>query len=506
MLLQKEEIQSVLVSNSITQKMYINGEWVLSESNQTKEVINPANGEVIGTLTDGSVEDTKKAIEAARKAFYDNGWMNSRARDRAELLLKVSNKLEERKEEFAYLDTLDNGKTLRESLADVEDAVNQLRYYAGLATKPHGQTYDVPDDIQAMVVREPIGVVGIIVPWNYPLVMANQKIAAALAAGCTVIVKPAQQTSLSVIRLFEIIDEVGFPPGVANLVLGSGRTVGSELVANPDVDKISFTGGTDTGIKLMKSAADTVKKISLELGGKSPNIVFADADFEAAVDYALFAIFANQGQVCSAGSRLVLEESLYEKFVPELVKRAKQIKVGPGWEDGVEMGPLVSEDHMNTVLDYIEIGKNEGATLLCGGNRIVEGEFAKGYYVEPTIFGDTTPNMRIVQEEIFGPVLAIQTFKTEEEAIELANGTAFGLAGAVFTNDGAKAQRVIRQLRAGITWINTYHPTFNEAPWGGYKQSGIGRDLGTYGFEEYLETKQININLNVQPSGFFEGK
>ncbi|MBO1511433.1 aldehyde dehydrogenase family protein [Metabacillus bambusae] len=486
--------------------MYINGEWVLSESNQTREIINPANGEVIGIVTEGSVEDSKKAIEVAKNAFYKNGWMNSKARERAELLLKISNKLEERKEEFAYLDTLNNGKTVRESIADVEDAVNQLRYYAGLATKPHGQTYDVPDDIQAMVVREAIGVVGIIVPWNYPLVMANQKIAAALAAGCTVIVKPAQQTPLSVIRLFEIIDEVGFPPGVVNLVLGSGRKVGAELVSNPDVDKVSFTGGTDTGIKLMKSAADTVKKISLELGGKSPNIVFADADFEAAVDYALFAIFANQGQVCSAGSRLVLEESLYEKFVPELVKRAKMIKVGPGWEKGVEMGPLVSEDHMNNVLDYIEIGKKEGATLLCGGNRIVEGDFSKGYYVEPTIFGDTTPNMRIVQEEIFGPVLVIQTFKTEEEAIELANGTAFGLAGAVFTNDGAKAQRVIRQLRAGITWINTYHPTFNEAPWGGYKQSGIGRDLGTYGFEEYLEIKQININLNVEPSGFFEGK
>ncbi|MDY0943938.1 aldehyde dehydrogenase family protein [Priestia megaterium] len=499
------EVESALVNSDITQKMYINGEWVLSEGNKTREIINPANGKVIGTVTDGAEEDAKKAIEAARKAFYENGWMNSKARDRAELLLKISNKLEERKEEFAYLDTLNNGKTLRESLDDVEDAVNQLRYYAGLATKPHGQTYDVPDDIQAMVVREAIGVVGIIVPWNYPLVMANQKIAAALAAGCTVVVKPAQQTPLSVVRLFELIDEVGFPPGVANLVLGPGRTVGSELVSNPDVDKISFTGGTDTGIRLMKSAADTVKKISLELGGKSPNIVFADADFETAVDYALFAIFANQGQVCSAGSRLLLEESLYEKFVPELVKRAKMIKVGPGWVDGIEMGPLVSEDHMNTVLDYIEIGKNEGATLLCGGNRIIEGELGKGYFVEPTIFGDTTPNMRIVQEEIFGPVLAIQTFKTEEEAIELANGTAFGLAGAVFSTDGAKAQRVIRQLRAGITWINTYHPTFNEAPWGGYKQSGIGRDLGTYGFDEYLETKQININLKVEPSGFFEG-
>jgi betaine-aldehyde dehydrogenase len=506
MILETADIKSVLTSSNTTQKMYINGEWVLSESNQTSKIVNPANGELIGTVTVGTEEDAKKAIESARKAFYENGWMNSRARDRAEFLLQISNKLEERKEEFAYLETLNNGKTLRESLGDVEDAVNQLRYYAGLATKPHGQTYDVPDDIQAMVVREPIGVVGIIVPWNYPLVMANQKIAAAIAAGCSIVVKPAEITPLSLIRLFEIIDEIGFPPGVVNLVLGSGRKVGAELVSNPNVDKISFTGGTDTGIKLMKSAADTVKKISLELGGKSPNIVFADADFDSAVDYALYAIFANQGQVCSAGSRLLLEESLYEKFVPELVRRAMMIKIGPGWNDGIEMGPLVSEAHMNTVLNYIEIGKNEGATLLCGGNRMIEGDFGKGYFVEPTIFGDTTPDMRIVQEEIFGPVLAIQTFKTEKEAIELANGTVFGLAGAVFSQDGAKAQRVIRQLRAGITWINTYHPTFNEAPWGGYKQSGIGRDLGTYGFEEYLETKQININLKVEPSGFFEGQ
>ncbi|WP_035445771.1 aldehyde dehydrogenase family protein [Bacillus sp. UNC41MFS5] len=500
------DIKSVLVPVTIIQRMYIDGRWVVGDADEKRESINPANGEVIGIVTEGSTQDAKKAIAAARRAFYDDGWMNSKARDRADRLLQISNKLEERKEEFAYLETLNNGKTLRESLNDVEDAVNQLRYYAGLATKPHGQTYDVPDDIQAMVIREPIGVVGIIVPWNYPLVMANQKIAAAIAAGCTVIVKPAEQTPLSVIRLFEIIDQVGFPPGVVNLVLGAGSMVGAELVKNPLVDKISFTGGTDTGIKIMKSAADTVKNISLELGGKSPNIVFADADLEIAIDYALFAIFANQGQVCSAGSRLLLEESIYERFVPELVERAKMIKVGPGWVDGMEMGPLISENHMNKVLEYVQIGLKEGATLLCGGKRIVEEGLTDGYFVEPTIFTNTRPDMRIVQEEIFGPVLVIQTFKTEEEAIQLANGTDFGLAAAVFTNDGAKAHRVIRQMRAGITWINTYHPTFNEAPWGGYKKSGIGRDLGTYGFEEYIETKQINVNLKVEPSGFFQGK
>ena len=503
MLLTSANIESYLTDKDTIQKMYINNEWVSNNSNEPNKIINPANGEVIGLVTEGSKENAKLAIESARKAFYEDGWMNSKARDRAEFLLKVAEKLESRKEEFAALDTLNNGKTLRESLGDVEDAVNQLRYFSGLATKPHGQTYDVPDDIQSMVVREPVGVVGIIVPWNYPLVMANQKIAAAIAAGCTVIVKPAEITPLSLIRLFEIIDEVGLPPGVANLILGAGSEVGAELVSNPLVDKISFTGGTDTGIKIMKSAADSVKKISLELGGKSPNIVFADAEFETAVDYALYAIFANQGQVCSAGSRLILEESIYERFTSELVKRANKIKVGFGWEKDIEMGPLVSEDHMNSVLNYIEIGKQEGATLLCGGKRITDNQLAKGYFLEPTIFGDTRPDMRIVQEEIFGPVLVIQTFKTEQEAIKLANDTIYGLAGAVFTIDGAKGLRVIKNLRAGITWINTYHPTFNEAPWGGYKQSGIGRDLGTYGFEEFLETKQININLNVKPSGFF---
>lgn len=503
MFLTTTNLEKFLTHKSTVQKMYINNEWVSSSSEKVREILNPANGEVIGTVSEGTKEDVDKAVQSARDAFYENGWMESKARDRADYLFKIAQKLEQRKEEFAALDTLNNGKTLRESLYDVEDAVNQLKYFAGLATKPHGQTYDVPDDIQSMVVREAVGVVGIIVPWNYPLVMANQKIAAALAAGCTIVVKPAEITPLSVIRLFEIIDEVGLPPGVANLVLGEGKEVGAALVESPFVDKISFTGGTDTGIKLMKSAANTIKNISLELGGKSPNIVFADADFDTAVDYAIYAIFANQGQVCSAGSRLILEETIYEKFTNELIKRAKNIKVGPGWEDGVEMGPLISKEHMHKVLSYIEIGKQEGATLLCGGKQILSENFSKGNFIEPTIFGDTSPEMRIVQEEIFGPVLVIQTFKTEQQAIQLANGTKYGLAAAVFTQDGAKALRVIKKIRAGITWVNTYHPTFNEAPWSGYKQSGIGRDLGTYGFEEYLETKQININLNVVPSDFF---
>ncbi|MDH4618730.1 aldehyde dehydrogenase family protein [Brevibacillus sp. AY1] len=484
-------------------RLFINGEWVASSSGETFEVRNPANGKVIALAAKGTREDTKRAIEAARYAFDEGGWGESKARDRAELLWKVADLIEARAEEFAQTDTRNNGKPLRESRYDVTDAVNQFRYYAGLCTKPQGQTYDVPDEIQAMVVREPIGVVGAITCWNYPLVMNAQKVAPALAAGNTLVLKPADLTPLTTIMLFECLEQAGFPPGVVNLVTGPGSVVGDEISRNELVDKVAFTGGTETGIAIMKNAADTVKKLSLELGGKSPNIVFADADFETAVDYALFAIFANQGEVCSAGSRLILEESIYEPFVARLVERAQKIVVGDGADPETEMGPLISAEHMERVLSYIQLGRDEGAQLLCGGNRLTDQGRENGYYIEPTIFAADRNDLRIVQEEIFGPVLVVQKFSTEQEAIRLANSTKYGLAGAVFTSDGAKAQRVIRKLRAGITWINTYHPTFNEAPWGGYKMSGIGRELGTFGYEAYTEVKQINVNLQVQPSGWF---
>ncbi|MFJ8235563.1 aldehyde dehydrogenase family protein [Ureibacillus sp. NPDC094379] len=488
-------LEKVLPNLNEVQKMFIDGCWLESSNRQTREILNPATEEVIATVTEGTNEDVRKAAEAAYRAFYEDGWGESNARERADLLNGLADELDKRCEEFAIIETLNNGKSIQDARYDVKDAVNQIRYYAGLATKPHGQVYDVPDDMQAMVITEPIGVVGQIVPWNFPLVMATQKIAPALAAGCTVIIKPAEQTPLSLLKLFELIEEVGFPKGVVNLVLGSGSVVGAEISRHPLVDMITFTGGTNTGKTIMKTAADTIKKVSLELGGKSPLIVFDDADLETAVDYATFAIFTNQGQVCSAGSRLLLQESIYDNFVSALVKKTKKIKVGHGLDESVDMGPLISEQQLNRVIRYIEIGKKEGATLLYGGYRLDQ----KGYFVVPTIFTDTTPEMRIVQEEIFGPVLVIQTFKTESEAIKLANATKFGLAGAVFTNDSARSMRVIRKLRAGITWVNSYHNTFNEAPWGGYKQSGIGRELGTYGFEEYLEMKQVNINLDVKP-------
>ncbi|OJU18541.1 MAG: aldehyde dehydrogenase [Clostridiales bacterium 43-6] len=486
-------------------KMYLDGQWVLSSSGETRTVVNPANGEIIATVTEGTADDVKTAVAAAKRAFYKDGWQDVTAGERAEYLFRLAAKIEENAEELALLEVRDNGKPLRETEYDVADTAACFKYYAGIATKPHGQTYDVPDkDMQTMVVREPIGVCGQIVPWNYPLLMAAWKMAPALAAGNTVVFKPSEITPLSAVRLFELMEETGFPKGVVNLVLGAGATVGNEIASNMDVDKIAFTGGTKTGRSIMAAATGNLKNISLELGGKSPNIVFADADFDTAIDYALFGIFCNQGQVCSAGSRLILQDTIYDQFLERLTERANQIVVGSGEDPDSEMGPMISEAHMEKVLSYIEIGKEEGATLLCGGYRLTENGLDKGYYIKPTIFKDVTPDMRIVKEEIFGPVLVVQKFSTEAEAIEIANDTVYGLAGGVFTVDGAKALRVIKKLRAGITWINSFNPTFNEAPWGGYKQSGIGRELGTFGFEEYTEVKQININLNPSPIGWFK--
>ena len=333
--------------------------------------------------------------------------------------------------------------------------------------------------------------------------MSVWKFAPALAAGNTIVYKPAEVTPVTATKLVEIIDEVGVPKGVVNMVLGKGSVIGEVIAASDDVDMVSFTGSTEVGKSIMRNAAGNMKKISLELGGKSPNIIFADADFEAAIDNALVGIFYGSGQVCSAGSRIIVEESIYDQFVKEFVRRAKNIKVGPGLEEGSEMGAIVSQAQLNTILDYIEIGKNEGATLACGGNRITENGLDKGFFVEPTVFIDVNPEMRIVKEEIFGPVAVIQKFKDEEEAIILANDTIYGLAGGVFSSDGAKAMRVIKQVRAGITWINTYGPTYNEAPWHGYKQSGIGSSLGTFGLDEFQEVKQINMNLAVEPTGWF---
>jgi betaine-aldehyde dehydrogenase len=492
---------------SLKNQHYINGQWLCSENELKREIINPGTGDILSAVAEGNISEAKLAVDAARKAFDQGIWTQKPAAERAAFLFKLADKIEEESEQFALLETLNNGKPLRDSQGDVADTVSCFRYYAGIIGKPSGMTCDVPDPaMQTLIVREPVGVCAQIVPWNYPLMMAAWKIAPALAAGNTIVFKPSELTPLSAIRLFEIMDELGLPPGVVNLVLGAGATVGQYLAESPDVDKVAFTGGTKTGQAIMKAAAGNIKNISLELGGKSPNIIFADTDIETAVDFALFGIFCNQGQVCSAGSRVLIQEDIAEQFIDLIGKRAAQIKVGRGDEDGVEMGSLISEAHLKKVISYIETGKKEGARLITGGQRIVRDQLGKGFFLEPTIFADCTPDMKIVREEIFGPVLVIQTFSDEADAIRLANDSDYGLAAGVFTKDSARAIRVVRKLRAGITWVNHYHPTFCEAPWGGYKQSGIGRELGPWGLEAYTEIKQININTQPEPIYWFEDR
>ncbi|CRK82802.1 aldehyde dehydrogenase family protein [Neobacillus massiliamazoniensis] len=483
--------------------MYIDGKWITSISGEKREVKNPANGKVIALAAEGTAEDTIYAISIARKTFESGVWSTLPFKARANYLNKIANLLEENAEEIAMLETLNNGKMLLAAKTDVQNAIDCFRYYASLITQPEGEMYNAGDLVQTIVIREPIGVCSLIVPWNFPLLMASWQIAPALAAGNTIILKPSEITPVTAVKLFEIIEKAGVPAGVANLVLGTGNIVGSEMVDSDWVDKVAFIGGTETGKKIMRHAAENAKKISLELGGKSPNIVFADNDLEIAVDNALFNIFFNSGQVCTAASRLLIEESIHDKFVDRLIERAKKIVIGQGNKDTSEMGPLVSEAHMQKVLRYIEIGKQEGATLACGGNRIIDNGFENGFFVEPTIFTDTRPDMRIVQEEIFGPVLVIQKFKDEEEAITLANDTVYGLAGAVFCKDIEKAMRVVRKIQAGITWVNCYHVATVQAPWGGYKQSGIGRGLGIFALDEFSERKQINVSYKAHPVGWF---
>ena len=489
-----------------TLPMFLNGAWVEACDGRTREILNPANNELLAVVADGGERDAEVAIGHARRAFDEGPWPRMRAPERASYLFKLADLIDKNADALAELETRNNGKPLREAKFDVADAASCFRYYAGLITKPLGQTFEVSDPtIQSMVVREPIGVCGQIIPWNYPLLMAAWKLAPGLAAGNCCILKPAETTPLTAIELFKLIAEAGFPAGAAQLLLGPGPTAGHALAANGHVDKIAFTGGTITGRKIMAAATGNIKKVTLELGGKSPCIVFADADFDVALEFAMFAIFAGQGEVCSAGSRLILERKLADKFLPRLAEASSKIIVGDGLDPKTEMGPLITPAHMEKVLGYIETGKREGAKLICGGNRLTKGKLAAGNFVAPTVFVKTKPSMKIVREEIFGPVLVVQLFETEEEALRLANDTIYGLAGAVFTGDGGKGLRVLKKLRAGITWLNTYHPTFNEAPWGGYKQSGMGRELGTFGLDAYMEVKQININLAPQRLHWFSG-
>ena len=483
---------------SDVKKMWIGGEWTSARGNGTRDVVNPSTGAVMAKVPEATADDVKNAVKAARDAFDDGPWGKTMHRERGQLLQKIADGIRARAAELAETDTKNMGKPIAEAEFDVADAAHCFEYYAGLASKVHGMTLPVPDNALSMTIREPVGVVGQIIPWNYPLLMAAWKLAPALAAGCTAILKPAEQSPLSALLLADIFDKAGLPRGVVNVVTGDGPTAGAALVADPRVDKIAFTGGIDAGRIIVKSAADTMKRTTMELGGKNPNIVFADADFDAAVDGALFGAFANQGEVCSAGSRLLVEKSIYEKMCAALAEKVKRVKVGDPMARETKMGPLVTAEHRDRVMHYIEIGKKE-AKLLCGGDA----PKSNGFFVNPTIFRDVDNAMRIAQEEIFGPVLVVIPFDDEAHALKIANDTPYGLAGAAWTRDVFKGVRVLKAMRAGILWLNTYHPTYNEAPWGGYKQSGFGRELGVWGIENYLETKQININLTEAPLGWY---
>ena len=481
-------------------QMFIDGEWVGARGGASLAIVDPATEELVAHAASGGVAEAQAAVAAARRAFDEGPWPRMTAPERAAILRAAAAGVRSRADELARLETLQMGKLLGDSLFDMGDVAYCLEYAASLATTHGGrQTTTVSPPSFGVVVREPVGVVVGITPWNFPLLLGAWKFASALAVGNVVIIKPASVSPLTTIEMARIFDEAGLPRGVFQVVVGPGRTVGDVFCTSPLVDMVTLTGSLEVGVQIMRQAAGTVKKVGLELGGKSPNIVFADADFEAALQGALFGAFANAGQVCCAGSRLLLERAIYDEFTAALKERAEAIKVGPGLEPSSEMGPLVSREQLETTERYVAIGRDEGARLLCGGKRIER----KGYYYEPTIFVDVDNKMRVAQEEIFGPVLVVIPFDTEAEAVALANNTIYGLAGGVWTKDGAKAMRVAQAVRAGTMYVNTYNWSPVELPWGGYKQSGLGRELGDAGIDEFTEAKSLIFDTSSQPLGLY---
>jgi betaine-aldehyde dehydrogenase len=480
--------------------MYVNGEWVASDSGKTFPVYDPSTEEVIAEVPDSNAKDVDRAVAAAKDAFENGPWASSTAQERGRVLFKLADAVRQNTAALAELEARNSGKPIVEAEYDLADVATCFEYYGGLATKVSGHVNPVPDNALSLSLKEPVGVAGQIIPWNYPLLMAAWKLAPALAAGCTCVLKPAEQTPLTVLELAKHFEACGLPNGVVNIITGFGETAGAPLVQHPDVNKIAFTGSAAVGKQIVKMAADTVKRVTLELGGKSPNIFFADADFEAAIDGALFGVFINQGEVCSAGSRILVQRPIYYKFVEAMAAKAKTIKLGPSLHRDTKMGPLVSKEQYDRVRSYLEIGKQE-AKLASGGDR--PANFERGYYVSPTIFYDVDNSARIAREEVFGPVATVIPFEDEADAVKIANDSPYGLAAAVWTRDIFKAFRAVKKIRAGIVWVNHMQPTYVEAPWGGFKQSGFGRELGPWGIEEYLETKQVHINLNEQPIGWY---
>jgi betaine-aldehyde dehydrogenase len=485
-------------------ELFIGGAWRSALDGRTREIHCPADGTLVGVVDEAGGKDTVEAIAAARRAFDEGPWPTTPAADRGDLLLRVADLLVRDKESLARAESLDTGKRLVESLYDIDDIVTCFRYFAKAATAETGRVIDTGQAaVDSRVVYEPVGVCALITPWNYPLLQTAWKVAPALAAGNTFVLKPSELTPHTAIHLLRLLDEAGLPAGVANLVLGAGPEAGAPLADHPDVDLLSFTGGLLTGRSLMAAAAPTVKKVALELGGKNPNIVFADADFDTAVDMALTAVFLHSGQVCSAGARLLVEDSLHDRFVDEVVRRAAQIRLGGPFDEQAQTGPLISAGHREKVEAYVAKGLEEGAVLRCGGARPDGAAYEDGYYYLPTVLDDCSGGMSVVQDESFGPVLTVERFTDEAEAVRLANDTVYGLAGGVFTTDEAKAQRVAARLRIGTVWINDYHPYVPQAEWGGFKQSGFGRELGPSGLAEYREAKHIWRNTDPSPQGWF---
>jgi aldehyde dehydrogenase (NAD+) len=477
-------------------RLFIGGEWSDAIGGARLETLHPANGEALTEVAEGAAQDIDVAVAAARRAFEDPKWRRMDAADRGALLWRMADIMERRSDALTRLEVLDNGKPIREAQIDVRQSIDALRYYAGWTTKLQGDTLPVRGNYLNYTLREPVGVVGAIIPWNFPLLMAVWKVAPALACGNTLVLKPAEQTPLSALELAAIAAEAGLPAGVLNVVTGFGETAGAALVAHANVDKIAFTGSTAVGRQIMQQAAGSLKKVSLELGGKSPNIVLADADLDAAARGAFSAIFYNTGQCCTAGSRLIVHESARDELLGKLVDRAGKMQPGDPLDPKTRLGPMISAAQMERVLGYIEKGRSEGAEVLVGGGRALYDGEERGFWVQPTVFDSVSEDHCIAREEIFGPVLSVLTFTDEDEALAMANRSEYGLAAGVWTRDIKKAHRFARDLQAGTVWINTYHPGDAASPFGGYKQSGFGRELGPYSLDLYTQIKSVWVDLS----------